>query len=500
MARCGQCESRLTAGALYCAACGARRTADGSAPPVDESSVKSRASAGPLDPEGIGGSGSGGIAGPHRAGPSEPLLLDRPLIGIGAAPEHDTPGHYGGLGLGGLDGLGVVEVGSLPGSGRRRALALGAGAVVVVGTLAVLSRGGDHATGDNVNDSTAAATTTTRSRSTTTIRPAVTTAPPVTGTPTTAVQFLGPLLPEPSGAALVFVATGGRVQRANLDTDRIESLPIELRDNGGPIMSLGADAIVAMDFESRGPSVAIYPGGGAEAVYVSGQQFWPSRTPGRVWVLENSFDGASEVRLREFDASGTERRGFELSDVTNWAIPVGDAIFLSLPGAVYRLDPGTGRSRLVAYGEIRSSYGRATVALPSIDVLTCDEAMKCVVKTYDPDGSEIASRAPDVPGSRQGVVAESASPDGKYSATFDYETSRLKVLDTNGAVIWDNPNRFRGLPVEASSLRWSNDSKWLFIQTLLDLKAWSPTRTGLVDIALGRVSAFDVVPEPSPGG
>jgi hypothetical protein len=515
VARCGQCKSRLTARALYCPACGARRADHVNTVQIDGDAVlasRPDPRPGDLNRTGAGGIGAdggigfGGIAGPHRTGPSKPLLLDRPLIGIGGAPVTATSGHRRDIRDGlndrtGLDGLGVVEVGGPSGGGRRRALALGAGAIAVVGALAVLSRGGDQATGDNANDRTAASTTTTRAGATTTSEASVTTA-----TPTTAVLVLGPLLPELSGVSLIYVGSGGQVQRADLDTGRVESLPVKLGNDGGQVMSLGGDALIAMNHSGeRGPGVTIYPAGGGEPVHVVGQQFWKSTTPGRVWVLENNFfggDPTSSVNLIEFDASGVAQRNLALPQGVNWAFPVGDAVFVVVAGGVYRFDPDTGRSGLVAHGEIRSSYGdAAATAMSSIDMYVCDAALTCAIKTFDPDGNEIASRAADVSsdGSQSAPDGEIPSPDGRYRATFDYETSQVSILDAKGTSLWGSPGRFGGgfdLMNGPSSLRWSNDSKWLFIQTSRGLKAWTAGRSDLVDIALERVGAFDVVAEP----
>jgi hypothetical protein len=529
MTRCRQCESRLRSGALYCASCGARRADDDSALQIDDGGLHApRGSVAPVASEGaseglrttglgatgamgLGGPGLGAVAGPHRAKPSQPLLLDRPLIGLGGAPatEASARGRLAGRdGLAGLDGLerlgvadnlGVVEVGGgSPGGRKRRAMAFGVGVVVVVGALAVLSRGGDQATGDDAKTPTA--TTTARPRTNTTIPVAPLTTTP---TPTTAVRVLGPLLPAPSGVSLVFVGSGGAVQRADLDTGRIETLPIEIGNDGGhQLMSLGGDAMAVMDFSGgRGPGVAIYPAGGGDPVYVAGQQFWRSTTPGRVWILANNFgDSVEPVGLKELDSAGVVRRSLTLPDGVGWAFPVGDAIFMSVAGGVYRFDPQTSTSTLVAYGEIRSSFGDGSAVPPDrVDMFVCDDKLVCAIKTFDATGEQIASRPPDSSSSNAGSSGEVASPDGKYRATFDYETSRVSILDSRGTSLWESPGRFRSgfsLMNGASSLRWSNDSKWLFLQSSDGLKAWTTGRSELIDIPLGNVGAFDVVAEP----
>jgi len=203
------------------------------------------------------------------------------------------------------------------------------------------------------------------------------------------------------------------------------------------------------------------------------------------------------ITLKEFDASGVVRRTIALPAEASWAIPVGDSVFLPVAGGIYRLDTDTGTARLVAHGEI-SYFNNDGSTVPSIDVFTCDDTLKCLIKTFDGDGKVIATRATERSDSGPTTTprGEIPSPDGKYRVMFSYEDSSIEVLDVAGKSLWKSPGRSSaGLSLAngPTSLRWSNDSKWLFIQTGTGMKAWTKNRPDLVDVGIGRVGAFDVV-------
>ncbi|MBW3546763.1 MAG: hypothetical protein KY452_01305 [Actinobacteria bacterium] len=352
------------------------------------------------------------------------------------APEDPPPGPVGAT---------TVE----PARARARGAAPLAGAVALVAAVLLL---GDRDEGGNGEREAMATTTTAR-------RPATTTTTPLGERPAT-----GPLLPEPTGAALV-VVTSSQVLVVELDTGAVRSVAVAGRENYHGAWAAD-DAVFVLGPE--GPfAVPVAPGKDPVVLPEGRASDWvtPSDRAGHAWLIAHVV--GDRVEGREVDAGGQETgRQFVLPALLSSAmVAVDGGLVIEALGSLTFYDPDTGEARPIGHGFPLAGSGHTLARL------SC-EALRCGLHLTDVrTGGDV-----EVPPAAETTFAPFSpaafSPDGRWlAAAVGMVTGgrdRVALVDVaEGEVVAFHPFVIgHGTP-----FAFSPDSRWLFLLDADDVVA-----------------------------
>ena len=328
---------------------------------------------------------------------------------------------------------------------RARGAAMLAGAVALVAAVVLL---GDRDEGGNGESKAIATTTTAR-------RPATTTT--TTTTPLGEQPATGPLLPEPTGAALVVVTTS-QVLIVDLDTGAVRS--VAGRENYHGVWAVG-DALIV-----HGPggvsAVPVASNEGPVVLTEAGAGEWPmwpvpSDRPGHLWLVDHVGDG---VEMREVSVEGHESGRRFVLPATHGdpsMVAVDGGLVMGAYGSLTFYNPDTGEARPIGHGVLLGGSGD-TLARFSCEALRCVLQLTSVrtgggVDVRPPAGTLIFPFPP-----------AAFSPDGRWLVVpvgaMNGGPDRVAVIDgTNGEVVAVHPS---SMPY-ATPFAFSPDSRWLFL-------------------------------------
>ncbi|HEV2808965.1 MAG TPA: hypothetical protein VGV93_01030 [Acidimicrobiales bacterium] len=376
---------------------------------------------------------------PGGSGPKRNLFLaplgvaDEPLH---PAPEEPSPEPAGAT---------TVE----PARARARGGTLLAGVVALVAAVILF---GDRDESGNGERKAIATTTTAR-------RPATTTTTPLGEQPAT-----GPLLPEPTGAALA-VVTNSQVLVVDLDTGGVRSVAVAGRESyhgawavGEAVVVQGPAGVSAVPVASNEGPVVLTEGRAAD---------WPLRSdrPGHVWLITHVPDG---VEGREVSVEGHESgRRFVLpaTHAGSSMVAVDGGLVMEAYGSLIFYNPDTGEARPIGHGLLLAGSGD-TLARAACEALRCGLQLTGLrtgagVDVLPPAGSLFFPFPP-----------AAFSPDGRWLVVpvgaMNETTDRVAVIDVgNGEVVAVHPwAGGHGTP-----FTFSPDSRWLFLLNGRDVTA-----------------------------
>lgn len=330
-------------------------------------------------------------------------------------------------------------------AGRRtgRGAAVALVAVALLAGLAIVGNDGDE--GGESSGTPIATTTTAR-------RPATTVGASTAGErgPT------GPLLPEPTGAALV-VVTSSQVMIVELDTGAVRSVGVAARDNYHGAWAVGGAAVV----QSSGGAIAVPAAPGRDPVVLTEGRAaeWPlpSDRPGHVWLVAHVGDG---VEGREVSVEGHETgRRFVLPAPHGGSsmAAVDGGLVIETLGSLTFYDPDTGETRAIGHGVPLAGSG------DTLARLSC-EALRCGLHLTDlRTGGDV-----EVPPAAEVTFAPFSpaafSPDGRWLAVavrmVTEGRDRMALVDAaNGEVVAFHPF----VVGHGTPFTFSPDSRWLFL-------------------------------------
>ena len=313
-------------------------------------------------------------------------------------------------------------------------------AVALLAGLALVGDGGDEK-GERAGK--AFATTTTEPR------PATTTATALADRPGT-----GPLLPEPTGAALV-VVTSSEVLVVELDTGAVRSVAVADRHNYQEAWAVGGAAVV----QSSGGAIAVPAARGEDPVVLTeggaADSLVPSDRSGHVWLVSQQ---DHKLVGREVSADGQETgRRFVLPALLGpTMVPVDGGLIVQTLGSLTFYDPDTGAARAIGHGIALAGSG------DTLARLSC-EALRCGLRLTDlRTGDDVAVSPSDT---ASAPVAQAAfSPDGRWLAvvvrTLTGTTDRMALVDVaDGEVVAVHAT----VMGPGNLFTFSPDSRWLFV-------------------------------------
>lgn len=270
----------------------------------------------------------------------------------------------------------------------------------------------------------------------------------------------GPVLPEPTGTALVL---GASTQVVVLDVDsgtvrRVHVADLEVGSShpwGAHALPVGDDLVV----RSHPPRSVRLPRADGEPVTAldagSGGGLYPSDEQGRYWVEERRGD----ARLEEVDVTGAVSRSLPVLDGAGSIVQDGPGFLQSAGDGVLRTDPDGTVSEPIATGTAIAA-DRATLA-----VLRCPAGPDCDLELVD--RATGAARPVPPAGGATGFRLDAGgelSSDGRWLlvavvregedaaalAVVDVATGRVRAVEPPGA----------GQPPAGA---FSPDGRWLFL-------------------------------------
>lgn len=326
----------------------------------------------------------------------------------------------------------------------RRGAAAALLAVALLAGLAIVGDGGDGGDGEGERAGNPSATTTTAARL------ATTTTTPLVERPAT-----GPLLPEPTGAALV-VVTSSEVLVVELDTGAVRSVAVADRHNYQEAWAVG-DAVFV---QAPGGAFAVPVAPDDGPVVLTGVEvadsLVPSDRPGHVWLFRQQ-----EHKLvgREVNADGQETgRRFVLPALLSpTMVPVDGGLVVQTLGSLTLYEPDTGATRAIGHGIALAGSG------DTLARLSC-EALRCGLRLTDLRTGDDVAVSPSDTASAPVAQAAAFSPDGRWLAvvvrTLTGVTDRMAVIDVaDGEVVAVHAT----VMGPGKLFAFSPDSRWLFL-------------------------------------
>lgn len=315
-------------------------------------------------------------------------------------------------------------------------------AVALVAAVAVIGDGEDESDGQGEPP----VTTTTAVPSLSTAGPAATTLERPTA---------GPLLPEPTGAALA-VVTPSVVSIVDLDTGAVRRAAVAGQGSyetgwaaGSAVVVQSPDGVVAVPVARAEEPVVLVDRGESDWIV-------PSDRPGRVWLL-TYVQGSLEGREVSVEGHDTGRR-FRLPDTLGGErlVATNGGFVVEVFGSLTLYDPDTGEVRAAGHGIPLAASG-GTLARLSCEALRCglhltDLGTDGDVEVPLPVGADVmpyagAAFSPDGRWLALGVGLAAGGPDG------------VALVDVaRGRIVAVHPNDRGG----ATTFAFSPDSRWLF--------------------------------------
>jgi hypothetical protein len=365
---------------------------------------------------------------------------------------------------------GVVDIRG--GGPSRGVLAIVVCLVIVVVLVVALGRSRDKTVAEpSTTTSLFEPTTTTTGESSTTTS---TTSEPATTSTVAAVQVVGPLLPDKTGASLVVARTDGRLVRVDVDSGTITDLaPGQHLRNIYQLVVL-KDGVVSTGNQGARPGRPTFVANGeVSSLPVPIDQLLGS--PDGIQVIGVSYTDTA-AQAQSFTPGGSPGPTIKLPPGSDPVSLVPGAIVLQArTGGVYRFDLAGGGTRKIADGTLIAIAGDRVASM------TCDDTLKCSIG-LGPLGKRPQHQVavPDPFNSWYGQGGNALSPTRDLVA---YETNvqgRLAIgvldLDT-GSVVLSTPQS-TGQQNFLVPLVWSPDGRWLFWVDLGKVMAWSADRGG----------------------
>ncbi len=359
---------------------------------------------------------------------------------------------------------GVVEIRG--GGPSRGVLAIVVCLVIVVVLVVAVGRSRDKTIAEPSTTSLFEPTTTTTDGSSTTTS---TTSEPETTTTLPAVQVVGPLLPEKTGASLVAARIDGRLVHVDVDSGTITDLaPGQRLRNIYQILVLKDGVVLSGD---RSPSFVT--NGEVTSLQRGVDQVLGS--PDGSQIIGVSYSEAA-ARVVSFLPSGEPGPPIDLPPQSDpVSLVPGGLVLQSRAGGVYRFDLADGSTSKIADGTM------VAIAGDRVASMTCDDTLKCSIG-LGPLGKRPQHQVA-VPDSFSWYFAQGGNALSPTRDLMAYETSvqgRIVVavidLDTGSVVL--SVNVSTGQQGSNSPLVWSPDGRWLFWVDVGKVKAWSPDRGG----------------------
>jgi hypothetical protein len=375
---------------------------------------------------------------------------------------------------------------------NRRLVGIGAAAAVVIGIGWAVSRaGGDVSTGapsatlddESANsaeqravDTTQPAPSTTRPRTTTT-----------TGPPVVVEEFGGPLLPAPTGIALVGFTTDGDLLDIDLDTGQMTTT--DLRGSSGNAQATivaGADWTYVQPWD--GNSSFVVPRGQTPVDVASNAPFYGGGVfrgpdPNTMWTIQIDPSSGSVGGLDLVGLDG-ESLGRSIDLGGGWWPTHSDlagGLIMQAGGGVYIVSEVG--ARRIAAGEFVGA------GVNHLLVRACDEVLACGLFVVD----RVSGEQRQVPGIEAGAVAQfygwtgtesaAVSPDGTAAISFGLDESEqvLSLVSTD-----TGEHRPLTRVTESLSVAWSDDSRFVVVNHDRTLVAY--------DRDTGSEVSLDIVP------
>ncbi|MEP6660704.1 MAG: hypothetical protein ABJD24_12370 [Acidimicrobiales bacterium] len=360
---------------------------------------------------------------------------------------------------------GVVEIRG--GGPSRGVLAIVACLVIVVVLVVAVGRSRDKTIAEpSTTTSLFEPTTTTTDGSSTTTS---TTSEPETTTTVAAVQVVGPLLPEKTGASLVIARLDGRLVQLDVDSGTITDLaPGQRLRNIYQILVLKDGVVLSGD---RSPSYVT--NGEVTSLQRGVDQVLGS--PDGSQVIGVSYSEAA-ARVVSFLPSGERGPAINLPPQSDpVSLVPGGIVLQARAGGVYRFDLADGSTSKIADGIF------VAIAGDRVASMTCDDTLKCSIG-LGPLGKrpqhQVAVPEPfswyfaqggDVLSPTRDLIAYETNVQGRYV---------VAVLDLDTGSVLLSVNVSTGPQGSISPLVWSPDGRWLFWVDVGKVKAWSPDGGG----------------------
>lgn len=320
------------------------------------------------------------------------------------------------------------------GRGRRGSVvAIAALALLVVGGL-LLGGGDDAGRGGSEGDDEPS---TTERPSTSTTRPRTTTTPS-----TTTTVVVGPILPEPTGAALLaYSESTGRWTWIELDTGLVR--PVEVRSDDA-YSAVGVRGGVVVLRAGRAVFVPMPEGEEVVLVPEAADQLVSADLPDAVWVVQmgtgGGLPGSTETTARLVGMDGDVRATVAVPQLTYAVGATREGLVFTAGGRTYLARP-EGVAQL-GVGEVFS------VADPFVVLFTCDERAVCAPEVVDTrTGRRRTLRGVQSP--RPYAISVLVSPTGSVAVARHEGERGLTIYDASGGRVGTAPGYLADVP-----LRW----------------------------------------------
>lgn len=300
----------------------------------------------------------------------------------------------------------------------------------------------------------------------------------------------GPPLPDAPELTVVIADFGSRLQLIEMATGARRTVPVfadgsRFRPDG--LQVVGDDLI----FDAGRRVVRLAEGDeGAPQQLARNHRSIPTDDATSVWVYDHFTANLGGVASRVgFD--GTVHDRIDLPALAQPIAGTADALIVSTPGTVSRIDVDSGRRQQIARGQALASDGTSVARLDCLGDLSCGVAIGTVDQ---PDQVRVTLRAGDLPVGLFDVPQARFSPDGRWLALAVYRELDNQRLDRSHVAVIDvtlgtEVDRVPGstLTTPTTPFGWSPDSRWLAVSTGIRVLLWSTDRRAATELPL-RVS------------
>jgi hypothetical protein len=313
------------------------------------------------------------------------------------------------------------------------------------------------------------------------------------------VSFLTQVLGDEPGATLVGVSPDGQVRRVELDTGTVRTLPITIQGTPKQLLAVGpnADAIVSVggaDPRAGEDTVTLSrPDGTTDQT--EGSVIFGAVDPAEFWVVRDEHhsaaDALSTVRRWTFRNTFFETTSFLVPAAPDQIRILDDAVFYERGGSIYTFNSTTFSSYLATVGQFTD--GPATRAHRA-RVTTCDRRANCFFREID------AGFAGFRLGGGVGPLVDNftvsvASPDGGLRITSPTAGAwALTAVQSNTFLRgWTEDPRASATALNASTVAWTVDSKYVLLPTAGGIAAWNASLTEPRHLGIAPLVAIDLV-------
>lgn len=299
-----------------------------------------------------------------------------------------------------------------------------------------------------------------------------------------------PPLPDAPGLTIVIADFGSRLQLIEVSTGARHTVPVFAdgsRSRPDALQVIGDDII----FDAGRRVVRLAEGDeGAPQQLARNHRSIPTDDATSVWVYDHFTANLGGVASRVgFD--GTVHDRIDLPALAQPIAGTADALIVSTPGTVSRIDVDSGRRQQIARGQALASDGTSVARLDCLGDLSCGVAIGTVDQ---PDRVRVTLRAGDLPVGLFDVPQARFSPDGRWLALAVYRELDNERLDRSHVAVIDvtlgtEVDRVPGstLTSPTTPFGWSPDSRWLAVSTGTRVILWSTDRGAGTELPL-RVS------------